>query len=112
MGGLPFPTPGDLPDLGIEPVSLASPVVILSKGRKWIFFKIVWHTHSSGSRDLFLCLRKFPFSLNFHFLVIGLYLKLGFLETDFEMEICVKGVYREMHVGKGTYTESDTTEAT
>ena len=62
MGGLPFPTPGDLPDLGIEPVSLASPVVILSKGRKWIFFKIVWHTHSSGSRDLFLCLRKFPFS--------------------------------------------------
>ena len=23
--GLPFPTPGDLPDPGIEPVSLASP---------------------------------------------------------------------------------------
>ena len=37
-GGLPFPTPGDLPDLGIEPVSLASPAVILSKGRKWIYF--------------------------------------------------------------------------
>ena len=25
--GLPFPTPGDLPDPGIEPVSLASPVL-------------------------------------------------------------------------------------
>ena len=26
-GGLPFPTPGDLPDLGIEPTSLASPAL-------------------------------------------------------------------------------------
>ena len=25
--GLPFPLPGDLPDAGIEPVSLASPVL-------------------------------------------------------------------------------------
>ena len=25
--GLPFPTPGDLPSLGLEPVSLASPAV-------------------------------------------------------------------------------------
>ena len=25
--GLPFPTPGDLPDSGIEPMSLASPVL-------------------------------------------------------------------------------------
>ena len=29
-GGLPFPTPGDLPDPGIEPASLASP---MSAGR-------------------------------------------------------------------------------
>ena len=27
-----------------------------------IFFLIVWHTHSSGWRDLFLCVGKFPFS--------------------------------------------------
>ena len=33
--GLPFPTPGDLPDPGIEPVSLASPILA---GR---FFTIV-----------------------------------------------------------------------
>ena len=26
-GGLPFPTPGDLPDPGIEPASLASPAL-------------------------------------------------------------------------------------
>jgi len=26
--GLPFPTPGDLPDLGIEPASLASPALV------------------------------------------------------------------------------------
>ena len=26
-GGLPFPTPGDLPDSGIEPTSLASPAL-------------------------------------------------------------------------------------
>ena len=26
-GGLPFPTPGDLPDLGIEPTSLVSPAL-------------------------------------------------------------------------------------
>ena len=25
--GLPFPSPGDLPDLGIEPASLASPAL-------------------------------------------------------------------------------------
>ena len=25
--GLPFPSPGDLPDLGIEPVSLTSPTL-------------------------------------------------------------------------------------
>ena len=25
--GLPFPSPGDLPDLGIEPISLVSPVL-------------------------------------------------------------------------------------
>ena len=25
---LPFPTPGDLPDLGIEPASLASPALV------------------------------------------------------------------------------------
>ena len=25
--GLPFPTPGDLPDLGIEPLSLGSPAL-------------------------------------------------------------------------------------
>ena len=47
-----------------------------------------------------------PFSLNFHFLVMGLYLKLGFFETDFEMEICVKGVYREMHMGKSIYKKA------
>ena len=27
LGGLPFPSPGDLPDPGIEPVSLASPAL-------------------------------------------------------------------------------------
>ena len=26
--GLPFPTPGDPPDLGIEPMSLASPALV------------------------------------------------------------------------------------
>ena len=26
--GLPFPTPGDLPDPGIEPMSLASPTLV------------------------------------------------------------------------------------
>ena len=26
--GLPFPTPGDLPDPGIEPVSLAPPTLV------------------------------------------------------------------------------------
>ena len=26
-GGLPFPTPGDLPDPGIEPMSFASPAL-------------------------------------------------------------------------------------
>ena len=26
-GGLPFPSPGDLPDLGIKPVSLVSPAL-------------------------------------------------------------------------------------
>ena len=72
--------------------------------------KFIWK-HDSGKDNqpftvIYFFLRKFPFSLNFHFLVIGLYLKLGFLETDFEMEICVKGVYREMHVGKGTYKKA------
>jgi len=27
LEGLPFPTPGDLPDLGVEPMSLASPAL-------------------------------------------------------------------------------------
>lgn len=37
---------------------------------------------------------------------MGLYLKLGFFETDFEMEICIKGVYREMHMGKSIYKKA------
>ena len=28
LEGLPFPTPGDLPDLGVEPMSLASPALV------------------------------------------------------------------------------------
>lgn len=72
--------------------------------------KFIWKDDSGKDNQpftvIYFFLRKFPFSLNFHFLVIGLYLKLVFLETDFEMEICVKRVYREMHVGKGTYKKA------
>ena len=33
--GLPFPSPGDLPDPGIEPVSLASPAVAGVSSTPW-----------------------------------------------------------------------------
>ena len=32
LSGLPFPPPGNLPNLGIEPVSLMSPAVVGSQG--------------------------------------------------------------------------------
>ena len=40
--GLPFPSPGDLPDLGIEPVSLMSPVLA---GRLFTTSDIFWDPH-------------------------------------------------------------------
>ena len=48
--GLPFPTPGDLPDPGIEPVSLSSPALV---GRFFTtvppekyYLTIIYHVHA------------------------------------------------------------------
>ena len=34
--GLPFPPPGDLPDPGIEPMSLVSPTLAAAAAAKWL----------------------------------------------------------------------------
>ena len=39
--GLPFPTPGDSPDLGIEPTSLASPAL----AGKFVTTSATWEAH-------------------------------------------------------------------
>ena len=48
--GLPFPTPGDLPDPGMEPVSFMSP--ILSDG----FFtsSTTWEAHLESASQMFI----------------------------------------------------------
>ena len=38
-GGLPFPTPGDLPNSGIEPTSPASPALA---GRFFLYRRAIW----------------------------------------------------------------------
>ena len=47
--GLPFPSPGDLPDPGIKPTSLASSALV---GR---FFTTVPLGKPKGSVDIFIC---------------------------------------------------------
>ena len=47
--GLPFSTPGDLPDPGIKPTSLASPCISLRQSGRQILY------HCTASEAIYIC---------------------------------------------------------
>ena len=70
LSGLPFPSPGDLPNPGIEPVSLASPALagrFFTTGTTWeaiyiymytyIYIHTYTHTHTTHTHT-YICISK------------------------------------------------------